>query len=352
MAIYAVDLFCGVGGLTHGIQQAGINVVAGIDIDSTSEYAYEKNNNAVFINKNVESLSGNEVKSLYPEGSLKLLMGCAPCQPFSSYTNRYKEKREKDSKWGLLYSFERIISEVQPEIVSMENVPEIVKETIFSDFVKSLENNDYIVKWEIVFCPDYGVPQNRKRLVLLASKLGSLSLLPPLYSKENYLTVRDVIGDLPKIKAGERHKNDPLHVSSKLKDINIKRIIQSKPGGTWRDWDESLILECHKKKSGKTYPSVYGRMEWDKPAPTITTQFYGYGNGRFGHPEQNRALSLREGALIQTFPLNYDFVDPKENINMRKVGTHIGNAVPVKLGEIIGESIKLHLKEYEDNGGK
>ena len=129
--------------------------------------------------------------------------------------------------------------------------------------------------------------------------------------------------------------------------INLKRIRQSVPGGTWRDWDDKLKLKCHKKDSGKTYGSVYGRMRWDEPSPTITTQFYGYGNGRFGHPEQDRALSLREGAILQSFPNDYVFVDNEHQFKLRDIGIHIGNAVPVELGRAIGLSIKEHLKEFD-----
>jgi len=123
----------------------------------------------------------------------------------------------------------------------------------------------------------------------------------------------------------------------------LERIRKSVQGGSWRNWDVDLQLPCHKKCSGKTYASVYGRMSWDKPSPTITTQFYGYGNGRFGHPEQNRALSLREGAILQSFPVNYEFADPEKSLNRHKIGTHIGNAVPVLLGKAIGESLKAHI---------
>ena len=135
-----------------------------------------------------------------------------------------------------------------------------------------------------------------------------------------------------------------MHRSSSLSQINLRRIQQSVPGGTWRDWDDDLKLKCHKKDSGTTFPSVYGRMEWDKPSPTITTQFYGYGNGRFGHPEQNRAISLREGAILQSFPDDYIFVDEEHPAKKRELGTHIGNAVPVELGRAIGVSIQRHIE--------
>ena len=138
-----------------------------------------------------------------------------------------------------------------------------------------------------------------------------------------------------------------LHKASKLSPINLKRIRQSKPGGSWKDWDKDLLLECHQKDSGKSYVSVYGRMEWDKPSPTMTTQCNGIGNGRFGHPEQDRAISLREAALLQTFPKSYKFFDENNPLTTRQLSTHIGNAVPVKLGKVIGKSIKKHIESIK-----
>ena len=152
---------------------------------------------------------------------------------------------------------------------------------------------------------------------------------------------------MPQIAAGQIDENDPLHRSSALNEKNLRRIQASVPGGTWRDWDEELRCECHKKTSGRTYGSVYGRMSWDAIGPTITTQFYNYGTGRFGHPEQDRALSLREGALLQTFPVDYDFINPDVRFVLSDVARHIGNAVPVRLGEVIGESIINHLEEND-----
>ncbi|WP_433922255.1 DNA cytosine methyltransferase [Paenibacillus taichungensis] len=344
MSIAAVDLFCGVGGLTFGIQQSGIDVVAGYDIEESCRYAYETNNKSVFINKDIKDISSDEIKSLYPEKTdIRVLIGCAPCQPFSSYSFRYKNNKNTISKMDLLDYFGQLVENVKPEIVSMENVPQLAKEKVFLDFINTLELNGYFVDWKIVYAPDYGVPQNRKRLVLLASRLSDIKFIDPLYNKANYITVRDTISSLTPINSGETDKEDQLHKSVKLSNVNLERIKQSVPGGTWKDWEERLILACHKKNSGKTYQSVYGRMEWDKPAPTITTKFYGYGNGRFGHPEQNRAISYREGALLQTFPKDYSFIPPETTISTRELGVQIGNAVPVKLGEAIGISIKNHL---------
>ena len=280
----------------------------------------------------------------YRDADIKVLVGCAPCQPFSKYTKRYRKQGERDEKWALLYSFGDLISDIQPDIVAMENVPELINEAVFHDFSNLLHYYGYHVYSNVVNCPDYGVPQYRKRVVLLASKFGEISLVPPLYSESNYRTVRDAISHLPSLQDGETDRSDAMHKSSKLSEINKKRISQSKPGGTWKDWDEDLLLSCHKKESGKSYPSVYGRMRWDFPSPTITTQFYGLGNGRFGHPEQDRALSLREGAILQSFPEDYVFVDSTHEINKRQLGIQIGNAVPVELGRAIGLSILNHLK--------
>lgn len=349
MPCAVIDLFCGIGGLTHGLIRSGLKVLAGIDIDSTCRYAYEKNNDVRFIEADVAQLASDEIVSLYPAEAVRALVGCAPCQPFSKYTQRYRKDGHKGDKWRLLYSFAEKVTDILPEIVSMENVPELASEPVFDDFRNTLADLGYHVSWSITFCPDYGVPQGRRRLVLLASRLGDIELIEPQYTPENYLTVKDSIGMLPPIRAGQSSKDDPLHAAAQLSSINIKRIKQSAPGGTWRDWDKNLQLTCHKKKSGITYPSVYGRMSWDEPAPTITTQFYGYGNGRFGHPEQDRAISLREGAMLQSFPPDYDFLPPNKIVSKKELGIHIGNAVPVNLGVAIGESIRRHIEEVNQN---
>ena len=185
------------------------------------------------------------------------------------------------------------------------------------------------------------MPQSRRRLVLLASKLGPIELRKSDVALK--MTVRQAIGELPRVAAGSACPDDPLHASAGLTETNLLRIRASTPGGTWRDWPKELRAACHQKDSGKTYPSVYGRMEWDKPAPTMTTQCYGFGNGRFGHPEQDRAITLREAAIIQSFPAEYSFVADGDVVTFERLGTLIGNAVPPKLGEAIGGAIIGHL---------
>ena len=224
--------------------------------------------------------------------------------------------------------------------------------TIFKDFVELLKRNNYHVTWKNVFCPDYGIPQMRWRLVLLASKFGGITLIPPTHKPDQYVTVRQTIGCLPRIDAGETAKQDPLHRASKMSSLNLKRIKQSTPGGTWKDWPQYLLATCHKKNSGKSYYNVYARMEWDKISPTITTEFTGFGNGRFGHPEQDRALSLREGALLQTFPKDYEFFEPETDYHITHIAKHIGNAVPVELARVIAKSISIHLAKYVNKSDK
>jgi len=341
--IAAIDLFCGAGGLTRGLENAGIEVKLGIDIDPACKFPYEENNDAKFLLESVEKVEACELIEAFGHKGLKLLAGCAPCQTFSKYNQKADST---DDRWWLLRQFTRLIRETSPDIVTMENVPGLMFHDVFREFVNDLECSDYEVDYKIVNCSDYGLPQNRNRLVLLASKLGQIKLIDPNEFNNSKMTVRDAIGSLTPIEAGDIDVKDPLHQSASLSDLNRKRILSSRPGGTWRDWSEELIAECHKKEKGKTFPSVYGRMTWDEPSPTLTTQFYGFGNGRFGHPEQNRAISLREGAILQSFPEDYAFTPLDAPIHKRVLGRLIGNAVPVKLGEVIGKSIIKHLGEF------
>ena len=353
MKIQSIDLFCGSGGLTYGLRKAGIDVIAGLDSDLTCQYAYEANNKSVFINADISTYPASKLSALYAKDAIKVLAGCAPCQTFSKHTQKIKN-RENDQKWNLLYQFSNKIQDIKPDIISMENVPGLAKYQVFEDFLATLAVMKYKVSYKVVACEKYGIPQTRRRLVLLASKLGKIELIPYTHPNlEDYVTVGDILGvsskcHLPKINHGESDLADKLHKSATLSEINLKRIQSSRPGGTWSDWNENLLPECYKKDSGKTYSSVYGRMSWGKPSPTITTQFYVYGTGRFGHPEQDRAISLREGALLQTFPKTYKMIPPHREVSVKILGRHIGNAVPVRLGEVIGKSIVQHLGGYYD----
>jgi len=333
-----VDIFCGVGGLTHGFYKEGFKIIAGIDVDPTCGYAFEANNGAPFINKSVEDVSPEEVSELFGKSKVKILVGCAPCQPYSTY-NR---KKDKTDEWKLIKDFSRLVSKTEPDVVSMENVPQVRHHQVFKKFIRKLEKN-YNVSIHMVFCPDYGIPQRRRRLVLIASKFGKVDLIEKTHGPRRYKTLKDAIGKLRPIAAGEVDPKDPLHRARNLTPLNLLRIRSTPEGGGWQAWDDAIKLECHKKEKGASFRAVYGRMRWDQPGSTITTLFHNIGCGRFGHPEQDRALSVREAALLQTFPMYYKFFEDRSDIKITTLARHIGNAVPYRLGRVIAKSIKQHI---------
>ena len=338
-----VDVFGGVGSLSHGFKVEGFPIACGIDVDETCRYPFETNNDAPFICRDVATISSREVAREFFPGAASILVGCAPCQPFSKYN-----QKNDDPRWRLVGEFSRLIREIRPDVVTMENVPRLVKfrgGNVFQHFVENLRETGYHPWWKVVFCPDYGIPQQRSRLVLLASRHGPIEMESSTHSPDRYVTVRDAIGELRPLRAGDVDAEDSMHCASRLSARNLRRIRESRPGGTWRDWPEELVTGCHRRETGQGYASVYGRMAWDRPSPTITTQFYGFGNGRFGHPEQDRAISLREGAILQSFTENYVFSKPGEEINFRRIGRLIGNAVPFALSRAIARSIRAHLEK-------
>ena len=340
----AFDLFCSVGGLTYGLKKAGITVTAGLDIDGSCRYAYEKNCSARFIEADIRNISFSDISGYFEGADCQVLVGCAPCQPFSSHAA--KLKGPSDSRWNLIGEFLRIILEGRPEIISMENVPQLMGKPVYETFKRQLTDVGYHISDGILSCAYFGVPQRRCRLVMLASSLGRIALPKPRMTQPK--TVRQTIGQLRRLEHGQSSVKDPLHVCAQLESINLQRIQASKPGGSWQDWPTALLPDCYKRESGLSYGSVYGRMQWDTVAPTLTTQFYRYGTGRYGHPEQDRALSLREGAILQTFPAQYQFVAPGEKVSLSRIGRHIGNAVPPALASAIGKAILWHLREREN----
>lgn len=345
MKAEVVDLFCGIGGLSAGFKTEGFTVLAGVDVDGSCRYAYEKNIGSTFLMKSVADLKPDELKKLYSPTARRVLIGCAPCQPFSMYTGRYRQnetQEDSDKRWALLRVFAELIEKTRPDVVSMENVPRLTVHPAFDTFVKTLETAGYVVTWHKVRAQHYGVPQRRTRLVLFASLHGEVALAEATHS-ENPVTVRDAISSLPPIAAGAVDTADRLHRSRGLGERNLRRIQATKEGGSWRDWDGDLQLDCHKKEGGKSFRAVYGRMNWDEPSPVITTQCLGIGNGRFGHPEQDRAISIREAAILQSFPADFEFVAPEEKVIGLHLARQIGNAVPPKLGEAVARSIRQHL---------
>lgn len=345
--IQAIDLFCGAGGLSYGLQQAGIRVAAGLDFDSKCEFPFNHNIGGYFLARDLALTTSEELGQFFTGSAYTLLAGCAPCQPFSTLNNG--NDRKKSNKWPLLRHFARVASDIRPTLVTMENVPVLKREEIFTEFVDSLQKMGYHVFYRVVDASTYGVPQRRKRLVLLASMLGPIRMLSPEELSVERCTVRDAISHLTPLRAGDVDPNDPLHKARSFSPINLQRIRSSKPGGTWEDWPDELMLACHRKAKGSTFKSVYGRLEWDKPSGTMTTQSYNFGTGRYGHPEQDRSLTLREMAILQSFPDDYQFVAPGISPDFSSTGRLIGNAVPVRLAYMIGKSIQHHLSIYRND---
>jgi len=340
----AVDLFCGAGGLTHGLMQAGIKVEAGIDVDPQAEYAYRSNNpGAVFLQWDLGSKNCRSIAQLFRPGAIRLMAGCAPCQPFSKLTNG----AGTHEAWDLLDNFGRFVRGILPDLVMMENVPELADrgEGVFGRFVNTLRRCGYYTDWRVVRCEEYGVPQARRRLVLLGSRIGEITVPEGSNGlRSQPRTVRQAIGALKPLASGQEDPGDSLHAAVRLTSQNLRRI-RATPhdGGTWKHWPKSLVLPCHRRATGRSYSSIYGRMWWDRPAPTMTTLCTGLGNGRFGHPEQDRAITLREAALLQSFPRAYEFWPPEETLNRKAVGRMIGNAVPPRLARALGEALVSHL---------
>lgn len=357
MYVAAVDLFCGAGGLTYGLEQAGISVEAGIDNERDGKYPYEANTGADFLDVDAYALGKHpeRVARHFPswEADVTVLGACAPCQPYSTLNHAGHESREDHDKWGLLGTVREIVEDVEPDVVVTENVLQVRNDDVYLSFEERLEELGYAINPDEnknVYCPEYGIPQKRKRWLMIASKEGEIHLPEPTHPHEDdYPTVRETIGHLPPIEAGEAHHDLDLHRARELSETNLERIKHMEPGGDWRIWEERdldhLLADCHKRESGRSYKAPYSRMRSDEPAPTITTQFYNYGSGRFGHydTDQDRALSLLEGALLQTFPEDYEFYEDWEDVGVKNLGKLIGNAVPPRLGEIVGHAICDHV---------
>lgn len=349
----AVDFFCGAGGVTCGFSQIGINVLGGIDIDSKFEKTYEQNVNAQFINKDVSKLSLNpevlkELLEVQENDDNLIFVGCSPCQ---YYSNLKSDKKKSKGGRLLLDDFKEFVLYYKPGFVFIENVPglETKKGSPLSKFKKALKKEGYVFDEKVLNAKYFGVPQNRRRFVLIASRLNDEIKLPlQIRKKENLVTVHDAIGNynvFPKIEAGHKDKSTRQHSVACLSKINLERA-QNTPvnGGTRLAWanNERLQLECYKNHNG--HYDVYGRMFWDKPAPTLTTRFIYTSTGRYTHPEQNRGISLREGATLQSFPTNYKFHSPNQGV----IATMIGNAVPPKLAEAIGQSLIEHWNKWQN----
>ena len=346
----AVDFFCSGGGMSYGMQQANIQVIAGIDFDKNCKSTYEANiNGAKFIHADIFTLTEQDLEdklSLKRNDDDLILIGCSPCQ-FWSIINTDKTKSAKSK--NLLIEFSRFVKYFKPGYVVVENVPGLLrrkKESGLEQFIQWLKDNDYkSIHFKIHNVNDYGVAQNRKRFTLIASRLTEEEIRP-IENTERKKVVYDVIGvhnGFPKIKPGHKDNTNFLHTVPNISEINKKRLKKIKKDGGDRLGfadDKELQLKCFIGKNN-SFKDTFGRLWWNKPSPTITTKFFSISNGRFVHPEEDRALSIREGAALQSFPLTYEF---KGN-SIANIARMIGNAVPPLYASAIGKAIiKSHKK--------
>lgn len=343
------DFFSGCGGASRGFQDAGMDIVFGLDCDADAARTFRRNfPTAVFECGDIRHVDEDSIHALVVEHQPHpvLFCGCAPCQPFTKQ-NTSRPKLNEDERVPLLLELLRFIRRCEPDIVFVENVPGIQnvcpESEPLSEFLQGLEEAGYPEPTcTSVPLKQYGVPQGRRRFLLLASRHGPVDLPPkthgPGTANPDFATVRDWIGDLPGIDAGETHPTIPGHRAAGLSGLNLERIQATTEGGGHRDWPKSLRLECHKKTVG--YTDVYGRMSWDRPASGLTTRCISYSNGRFGHPQQDRAISVREAACLQTFPMDFHLCG-----NLNSMARQIGNAVPSLLTTLVGQHVARHLVE-------
>lgn len=346
----AVDFFCGAGGVTYGFREVGITVLAGIDIDPKFRDTYENNNKALFINEDVSNLPPEDLTkyiTISKNDDNLIFVGCSPCQ---YYSNLKSDKKKSKEGRLLLDDFKEFVLFYKPGFVFIENVPglETKAGSPLHKFKRSLTKEGYVFDQKVLNAKYFNVPQNRRRFVLVATRLNDNIKLPS-QKKKDIITVKQAIGDYEKFPAIDAGYNDPtpyIHSSSRLSELNLERVKRtSKNGGSRNSWenDKRLQLDCYKNHEG--HHDVYGRLAWNKPSPTITTRFIYTSTGRYSHPEQDRGLSLREGATLQSFPLDYIFYSS----NKGAIATMIGNAVPPNLAKAIGATIFENWKLWHNS---
>ena len=350
--IEVVDFFSGCGGTSAGLREAGMKILLGIDQDVEAGSTYRLNfPKAGFICRDIRQISTWELEPYIhrPRHRPLLFSACAPCQPFSKQN---REQSASDARATLLDDFLRFVRRFRPDYIFLENVPGIQRidpsNGPIGRFVRLVERLDYRVVWKVIDALNYGVPQTRRRFVLAASLIGEIGLPEKTHGRSKGLappaTVGEWIGDLPAIPEGGEDDSVPNHRAARLSPLNKERIAKTPEGGDRRDWPDELVLPCHRDHAGHT--DVYGRLRRDRPASTLTTRCISLSNGRFGHPTQDRALSIREAACLQTFPRDFRFSG-----SLCSMAIQVGNAVPVLLARKVGEMINAHFDSHAGRMG-
>ena len=336
----AIDFCCGAGGMTYGLRKAGINVLGGVDIDAECGATYEKNNKGSrFLHADMNGLKNEDIESAFGVAANDpnlIFVGCVPCQHWTLlHTSRKKSIASKN----LALTFARIVFEFNPGFVILENVPGFLKRagSPLKRVLAQMEKKGYSYAHDVLNTADYGVAQNRHRYLLIASRVHQPTLPKPTIKRPR--TVSDAIRDFVPIAAGHRDESKLFHSSRALSETNLARIRATPTNGgsrlAWKN-DHALRVPAYENTlRGEVFADVYSRMYWERPAPTITTKFPSFSNGRFGHPEQNRAISIREGAALQSFPNSYQFVSD----HLGTAARMIGNAVPPLFAKAIGRAL-------------
>ena len=339
--IRVADFFCGCGGTSAGLKQAGMEIAFGLDFEPEASATFRANfPEAKFVEADISTIDVDAViEAIDPTRRPILLSACAPCQPYSTFVG----SRRRDPRRSLLLRLIPIIEKLRPEFIFIENVPGLrmshANASTFKRFCKALRAMGYEVSSEVVDCHRYGVPQRRRRLVILASQLSSITIPAPSHGKDRGeiqpSTVWESIGHLPPLEAGEEHPGVPNHLVSAVTPRNLERLRATPPGGNRFDWPEEMQLDCHRNHDG--HSDVYGRMHADGLAPVLTTKCTSISNGRFGHPFEDRPISVREAACLQTFPEDFVFEG-----GIKSATRQVGNAVPVMLARRMGEAFREH----------
>jgi DNA (cytosine-5)-methyltransferase 1 len=335
---FAVDLFSGCGGLSEGLRQAGFKVVAAIEMDACAAKCFSMNHpETILIQKNIRKVTSSDIKKILRGKKLDLLAGCPPCQGFSTVRRLNKKRIVRDYRNNLILDYLRLVKKLKPLTIMLENVPALKDYHLFKFLLRSLERLGYKIDYDIVNIAEYGVPQRRKRLVMVGSLLGGIEVLPATGERK---TVRDAIGNLASI----TKSSDPLHKITVNHTIKVQKMIKLIPhnGGSRADLPKRYELKCHKKET-VGFKDIYGRLRWDDFSSTITGGCLNPSKGRFLHPTKNRVITPREAALLQAFPSNYQFA---LNIPKGELAALIGNALPPKFSCILANHIIKHINKY------
>lgn len=347
LEIDVYDFFSGCGGTSAGLRKAGLRPVMAVDFDGDAIATFRENfPAAAAVLRDITDLQTTEVERFFDKDRKRttLFCACAPCQPFSKQN---RQKQTNDARAPLLKHLRRFVERFRPELLFVENVPGLASaedsRSPLAELRSLLSDLEYFYDLAILHAQDFGVPQARRRLLVVASQFGPIRLPVPTHgsAERPHLTVKDAIGDLPPIAAGEAHSAVPDHRAASLSELNLQRIRTATEGGSWHAWQAELRLNCHDALGKSSFTDVYGRMSWSRPAPPLTTRCISLSNGRFGHPQQDRAISVREAARLQSFDDDFRFVG-----SMTSMAKQIGNAVPVRLAEVIGHSFKEHVARY------